>query len=216
MKKVLTVFLLLLTTANLCSCGNPKTSYKEEFLKYYEDDFAENRYELSNSGYEVFLFDVGKEDTDHNPHIIVDLMLSEKDNAKKDRIMYEWMHSSEEDKIADLKEVANKYIDFSKSKGWDNDYYLYVTLYSTSIGQWVYDYEQDYIIYPEEWEFFSDLYEEFHSMNRYDLAETDDGKEYMIDKGVAYLKHNELEWTSEFTLATGATVYITSDGKFHH
>lgn len=129
---------------------------------------------------------------------------------KTENTTYQWLQHSHDERKTELRQCANLVIDFAKSEGWKNDYYLYVEITniydSCSI---VYDYERDSIYIPNCEEVFIDMYKDFGTFSKKDLSETPTGKNFLIEKGLATIKHNEIEYNNIFSY----TVFITN-GEF--
>jgi len=132
--KIIGIFVVLLfVSTTICGCSGNGVELKDSFLSYYKDEFIDNIIELP-SGFKVSIFKVNKEKTNSNPHIIVDVLLANDNNAERDKEMYEWLKMDDGDKKADLKYIGEKYIEFSKSKKWSNNYYLYTAMFDTTLG----------------------------------------------------------------------------------
>ena len=213
--KIIGIFVVLLfVSTTLCGCSGNGVELKDSFLSYYKDEFIDNIIELP-SGFKVSIFKVNKEKTNSNPHIIVDVLLANDNNAERDKEMYEWLKMDDGDKKADLKYIGEKYIEFSKSKKWSNNYYLYTAMFDTTLGQCLYDYENSSLRNPKMQDLFIEMYEEFKTMNENEVAETPKGQKFLIDNEVAELKHGELEWTDEFRNSWWSYVDVDSEGKYH-
>jgi hypothetical protein len=132
------------------------------------------------------------------------------DGSEIDKKQYDWIQLSVEDRKADLKECGDMVIEYAKNKKWSNNYYLYIAtadLYGDC--QVLYDYEADKIWIPNAEPIYKEMYEKFKTFNAKDLAETQEGIDFLLDNQLGYIKHNEIE----YNLISSYDVYI-HDGEF--
>jgi hypothetical protein len=131
-----------------------------------------------------------------------------------DNLKYDWMQKSPEERKTDLKSVAELVIKYANYKGWNNSYNLYIVVDETdSTGgiDTVYDYETNTIWIPNKEKIYANMYEKYSTFSLSEISETQEGKDFLIENDLAYLKHNELEYINT---TNSFTVYINADGEF--
>lgn len=125
--------------------------------------------------------------------------------------VYNWLQLPIKERKADLRECAELVIKYAQNNNWKNDYYLYVDLANVYGGcNIIYDYEKDEIWIPNCENTFIEMYEKFNTFYKKDLEETQDGIDFLVDKNLAYIKHNQVEYENIFSY----TVYIDNEGNF--
>ncbi len=206
MKKILILFMCLV----LPCLGGCSTSSNKDFKEYNSDSYVF----VSSSGTKFVFYSLEREDAT-NPKVILNAYL---ENDSKDTKTAYGMNLSIEERKKDLREFAELVIGFAKKQNWDNDYYLYVDcLYDgTSTCSVVYDYETDTLWIPNieltYKETYKEMYEKFGTLDKKNLESTEEGIDFLISKGLAYIKHNELEYKT--FLKDGYDIFI-QDGKFY-
>ena len=194
----------------LCSCSK-KTSEEgltDSFLEYSlgKTDGKCNRVFTTSNGTEMVVSELQKEDSS-SPKVILSVDIGNTDIKEK---LYQWITSPVSVRMDDYRECAEMVIKYAKNENWDNDYYLYVNtrnIYESC--DVVYDYEKDMIYIPNVENTYKEMYEQFGTFNVKDVAESDNGSDFIIDNNLGQWQHNELE-------TNDTTSYSISlhDGKF--
>ena len=194
----------------LCSCSK-KTSEEgltDSFLEYSlgKTDGKCNRVFTTSNGTEMVVSELQKEDSS-SPKVILSVDIGNTDIKEK---LYQWITSPVSVRMDDYRECAEMVIKYAKNENWDNDYYLYVNtrnIYGSC--DVVYDYEKDMIYIPNAENTYKEMYEQFGTFNVKDVAESDNGSDFIIDNNLGQWQHNELE-------TNDTTSYSISlhDGKF--
>lgn len=194
----------------LCSCSK-KTSEEgltDSFLEYSlgKTDGKCNRVFTTSNGTEMVVSELQKEDSS-SPKVILSVDIGNTDIKEK---LYQWITSPVSVRMDDYRECAEMVIKYAKNENWNNDYYLYVNtrnIYGSC--DVVYDYEKDMIYIPNAENTYKEMYEQFGTFNVKDVAESDNGSDFIIDNNLGQWQHNELE-------TNDTTSYSISlhDGKF--
>ena len=194
----------------LCSCSK-KTSEEgltDSFLEYSlgKTDGKCNRVFTTSNGTEMVVSELQKEDSS-SPKVILSVDIGNTDIKEK---LYQWITSPVSVRMDDYRECAEMVIKYAKNENWNNDYYLYVNtrnIYGSC--DVVYDYEKDMIYIPNAENIYKEMYEQFGTFNVKDVAESDNGSDFIIDNNLGQWQHNELE-------TNDTTSYSISlhDGKF--
>lgn len=194
----------------LCSCSK-KTSEEgltDSFLEYSlgKTDGKYNRVFTTSNGTEMVVSELQKEDSS-SPKMILSVDIGNTDIKEK---LYQWITSPVSVRMDDYRECAEMVIKYAKNEHWNNDYYLYVNtrnIYGSC--DVVYDYEKDMIYIPNAENTYKEMYEQFGTFHVKDVAEADNGSDFIVDNNLGQWQHNELE-------TKDATSYSISlhDGKF--
>lgn len=120
-----------------------------------------------------------------------------------------WKISGKELK-QEMRDFAEAFISFAKEKDMDNDYYLYVEIYSDSWISFVYDYEQDILYIPKKYDLYREMYSTFGTTRQSKISETEKGKQWLVENGFGEIKHHEYEAFHEYSPG----VFINDDGHF--
>lgn len=194
----------------LCSCSKKTSDEKltDSFLEYSlgKTDGKFNRVFTTSNGTEMVISELAKEDT-HYPKVLLSVEIGNIDFKNQ---IYQWITSPISMRMDDYRECAEMVIKYAKNENWDNDYYLYVNtrnIYGSS--DVVYDYEKDMIYIPNAENIYKEMYEQFGTFYTKDVAEADNGSDFIIDNNLGYWQHNELETKD----ATSYSIYL-HDGKF--
>lgn len=200
-KRMLNISLVgLLLCFVFTACG--KTTEEEQFLSYLGQE--ENEFTFAN-GLRVCVASFEKEDS-FKPKVVIWVAPIENGYEKT----YDWMCESVSSQRDDLKIIANKVISYAKEQKWDNDYYLYVR-FGDDRRSYVYDYEADEFWIPNCAVIYKRLYEKFKTFNLEEISQKEGGKNYLLDNGLAEIKHGEMEFNYP---KEGYYVYISND-EFH-
>lgn len=194
----------------LCSCSK-KTSEEgmtNSFLEYSlgKTDGKYNRVFTTSNGTEMVVSELQKENAT-SPKVILSVDIGNTDIKEK---LYQWIISPVNVRMDDYRECAEMVIKYAKNENWDNDYYLYVNtrnIYGSC--DVVYDYEKDMIYIPNAENIYKEMFEQFGTFNVKDIAEADNGSDFIIDNNLGYWQHNELE-----TKDTTSYSIFLHDGKF--
>ena len=139
-------------------------------------------------------------------------MVSINNTEKNQDETYKWIQFTANEKKSDLKECANLVIDYAENSNWDNDYYLYISLTGIYSGcDIIYDYEKDELWIPNCENTFVKMYEKFNTFYKKDLENTQEGIDFLVNNDLAYLKHNQIEYTNILSY----TVFIDNNGEFN-
>lgn len=209
-EKFLIIVPIIICMLCLCSCSK-KTSEEgmtDSFLEYSlgKTDDKYNRVFTTSNGTEMVVSELQKEDAT-SPKVILSVDIGNTDIKEK---LYQWITSPISMRMDDYRECAEMVIKYAKNENWDNDYYLYVNtrnIYGSS--DVVYDYEKDMIYIPNAENIYKEMYEQFGTFYTKDVAEADNGSDFIIDNNLGYWQHNELETKD----ATSYSIYL-HDGKF--
>lgn len=207
-KRLFLIVICLTALTNLCACNSSNKDLKSDFLGYYSDEFEKYIFHTPN-GTEMYVVNLEKESVKDNPKVILNLIVGLTD----DELKYQWLQKTPDERNAELKYCANLVIEYAKSSGWKNDYYLYIVVDETNETygyDTVYDYERDTIYIPNTENIIIQMYEQFGTLGRSKISETQDGVDFLLDNGFVTLKHNEIEIQYH---SRGYTVYIL-DGVF--
>lgn len=194
----------------LCSCSK-KTSEEgmtNSFLEYSlgKTNGKYNRVFTTSNGTEMVVSELQKENAT-SPKVILSVDIGNTDIKEK---LYQWIISPVNVRMDDYRECAEMVIKYAKNENWDNDYYLYVNtrnIYGSC--DVVYDYEKDMIYIPNAENIYKEMFEQFGTFNVKDIAEADNGSDFIIDNNLGYWQHNELE-----TKDTTSYSIFLHDGKF--
>lgn len=194
----------------LCSCSK-KTSEEgmtNSFLEYSlgKTDGKYNRVFTTSNGTEMVVSELQKENAT-SPKVILSVDIGNTDIKEK---LYQWIISPVNVRMDDYRECAEMVIKYAKNENWDNDYYLYVNtrnIYGSC--DVVYDYKKDMIYIPNAENIYKEMFEQFGTFNVKDIAEADNGSDFIIDNNLGYWQHNELE-----TKDTTSYSIFLHDGKF--
>lgn len=209
MKRIIALCLALLFI--LCGCSQKdQVSYKTEFLEFHSNTMPDNRFTLP-SGSPARISMVDKE-LGSNPHVIVNIYIMSDDNTQADALLYEWLNLPESSKKEDLKYVGDLYIEFAKAQGWSNNYYLYVNVFDANYGQVIYDYETMCMYTPKNDTLYKTMYEKFQTFSYREVAETEDGVDWLVAKDLGNLKHGEFD--VDITKFLQGNIIITTEGEF--
>ncbi len=205
MKKFIITFLIICTV--LCGCGNTNSSSDTLVDKMLAYNSIDSRVFTTTKGTEMYASSLEIENTDYSPRVVLTLNIGNTYIYEK---AYNWCQMSIEERKADLKECGDMVVSYAKSEDWDNDYYLYVNVDSVYDGlSVVYDYEEDWLYVPDSEIIYMNMYEQFNTLNKWDLEDSQEGIDFLINNDLAYLKHNEVEY--KHNILSG--VYI-HDGEF--
>lgn len=208
MKRILAIMIsLFIVLTSLSGCKSKDTNMRDSFTEFYSDTFEKNVfYTAANT--EMSVASLYKENSSRNARVVLSLVLGASDKTRN--LSYQWLQHSYDERKKDLRQCGNLVVDFAKNEGWKNDYYLFVKIIdiydSCNI---VYDYENDSIYIPNCEDTFIDMYQEFGTFSKENLSKTQVGKDFLIENGLATLKHNEIEYKSIFSY----TVFI-DNGEF--
>lgn len=206
-KKILFIALATVLCISFTSCGNEKTEPVDEFLEYHFG--SDNRVFTTSRGTEYVIDYMEKEENAYEPNVVYALYLGNTEPTQK---IYDWCTMSIEERKADLRECANMVIDYAKSEGWSNNYYLYININQIYNGQdLVYNYEEDSLYIPDTESIFLAMYEQFGTMYDKDLEELDGGIDFLINNNLAYIKHSEIEYKTPNP--SGVEIY---EGEFRN
>lgn len=208
-----TLILLFCVGVSLLSgCSAQKDiDNKADFLDFYSDVFDKYIFHTSENT-EMYVVSLKKETAVNNPRVVLSLVVGISD----DELTYQWLQKSPDERKPILRECAEFVIEYARNKGWKNDYYLYIVVDeagNTDSGiDIVYDYENDVIWVPDAEENYIGMFERFNTFSMSEIAETQEGKDFLVENDFAAIKHNEIEYnrgTNSFT------VYINQNGEFH-
>ena len=194
----------------LCSCSKKTSDEKltDSFLEYSlgKTDGKFNRVFTTSNGTEMVISELTKEDARY-PKVLLSVEIGNTDFKNQ---IYQWITSPVSMRMDDYRECAEMVIKYAKNENWNNDYYLYVNtrnIYGSC--DVVYDYEKDMIYIPNAENIYKEMYEQFGTFYTKDVAEADNGSDFIIDNNLGYWQHNELE-------IKDATSYSISvhDGEF--
>lgn len=204
-KKAALMLFIILSAITLCSCSS-KTDLKESFIDYHKNKL-DNKTFTTSTNKEMIIIDLEKESSS-NPKVILTVCIGGESSVND--VTYDWLQLSPEERKSELKECGDMLIQYAKDNNWSNDYYLYVNLCQVFDGcNIVYDYEQDDIWIPNCESTFIEMYKKFNTFYKKDLEESQEGIDFLVNKDLAYIKHDQVEYNH--TSSYG--VYI-SDGKF--
>lgn len=194
----------------LCSCSKktPDEKLTDSFLEYSlgKTDGKFNRVFTTSNGTEMVISELTKEDA-HYPKVLLSVEIGNTDFKNQ---IYQWITSPVNVRMDDYRECAGMVIKYAKNENWDNDYYLYVNtrnIYGSC--DVVYDYEKDMIYIPNAENIYKEMFEQFGTFNVKDVAEADNGSDFIIDNNLGYWQHNELETKD----VTSYSIFL-HDGKF--
>lgn len=189
----------------LSACSKEEVTLEDKFESFHFN--SDSGVFTTTRGTEMVVDDLGKEDTVSEPRVVLSMWIG---NTEPDQKVYNWCTMPIEERKADLKECGDMVVEFAKNEGWDNDYYLYITIESAYNSQdIVYDYEDDELYIPKNEYVFCNMYEEFGTMSKKDVAEMDGGIDFLVNNGIGYIKHNEIEYYKN--IRGSASIY---EGEF--
>lgn len=201
----------ILFSASACNSSSASNSLRKELWEYYADILEETNKYTADSGTAFYIFNLDKEDSSSNPRVVMELLLSgSTDATDRAKATYQWCKKSVDERKNDLRELGDLLITFAKDQNWKNDYYLYISVLTETDLHVVYDYETQTLWIPTWEDTFQQMYEKFGAMSIETVTETEEGKEFVLDAGLAIIKHNELEKKQIFSY----TVYIKNSGEF--
>lgn len=114
---------------------------------------------------------------------------------------------------SEMKNFAELFISFAKKQKMDNDYYLYTSFAIVTDVDFVYDYEEDKLYYPERYERLVEMFNKFGSVSESKVAETEYGKNWLVENKFGKIKHHEYESNHRY-IHDQPHVYIDENGKF--
>ena len=209
-EKISIIVPIIICVLCLCSCSNktPDEKLTDSFLEYSlgKTDGKFNRVFTTSNGTEMVVSELQKEDAT-SPKVILSVDIGNTDIKEK---LYQWITSPVSVRMDNYRECAEMVIKYAKNENWNNDYYLYVNtrnIYGSC--DVVYDYEKDMIYIPNAENIYKEMYEQFGTFHVKDVAEADNGSDFIIDNNLGYWQHNELEIKD----ATSYSIYL-HDGKF--
>lgn len=206
-KKTLQIILVFLSSVLLCSCSS-KNNLNDDFISFYEQQLDQKVYKTTKDQNFV-IGNLDKEKVSEHPKVVLMVFLG--NETKNQDEVYNWLQLPIKERKADLRECAELVIKYAQNNNWKNDYYLYVDLANVYGGcNIIYDYEKDEIWIPNCENTFIEMYEKFNTFYKKDLEETQDGIDFLVDKNLAYIKHNQVEYENIFSY----TVYIGNEGNF--
>lgn len=204
-KRFLIIMSALLLSFSLVSCGTEKATLRDEFVKFHVD--SNNKIFTTSRGTEMYVSDLGKENDSFEQRVVLSLWIGNTEPGQK---LYNWCQLPIEERKLDLKECGDMVIEFAKNKGWDNNYYLYINVETIgSSHDYVYDYEDDELYIPDDEQIYCKMYEQFGTMSSSKLEELDGGIDFLVNNGLAYIKHNEVEYHT--VIGGGVSIY---EGEF--
>lgn len=197
-------FILCLLSLMLSGCNSKPNDLKDDFIEYHSAKF-EGSTLVTSSNTKMSVMSLNKESKNHVPRVVLWLHMDASDDEK-----YQWLQLSYDERKEELKKCGELVIAYAKNQGWDNDYYLYVSIVGIFDGcDMVYDYETNSLYVPNCENTFVQMYQRFDTFEKEDLIGTDEGKEFLLKKGLATTKHGEIDFNSNI----GYTVFIC-DGEF--
>ena len=209
-EKNLIIVPIIICTLCLCSCSKktPDEKLTDSFLEYSlgKTDGKFNRVFTTSNGTEMVISALTKEDA-HYPKVLLSVEIGNTDFKNQ---IYQWITSPISMRMDDYRECAEMVIKYAKNENWDNDYYLYVNtrnIYGSC--DVVYNYEKDMIYIPNAENTYKEMYEQFSTFYTKDVAEADNGSDFIIDNNLGYWQHNELETKD----ATSYSIYL-HNGEF--
>lgn len=209
-EKISIIVPIIICILCLCSCSNktPDEKLTDSFLEYSlgKTDGKFNRVFTTSNGTEMVISALTKEDT-YYPKVLLSVEIGNTDFKNQ---IYQWITSPVSMRMDDYRECAEMVIKYAKNENWDNDYYLYVNtrnIYGSC--DIVYDYEKDMIYIPNAENIYKEMYEQFGTFYTKDVAEADNGTDFIIDNNLGYWQHNELEIKD----VTSYSIYL-HDGEF--
>lgn len=185
---LLTVFLISLAA---CSSESNDKNLKEAFAEFQSDKCNGDVFYTSR-GTEMVISELAKEVSD-SPKVVFTVFIGNEGNIYEQE--YQWMNLTPDEKKADLKECGEMVIEYANSQNWDNDYYLYITtsgLYAPDCDV-VYDYENNWLYVPEVEETYIEMYNQFDTLSESTISETQAGRTFLIENGLAHEQHGEIE-----------------------
>ncbi len=210
MKKLICTLLCVMILFLLCACSNSKdNNLIDDFIEYHSENknINDNGAMLSENDVDIMLLSLEKEKDKSSPNVVLSIQMIGNDAAE-----YNWMNLSPDERKSEMKSYGEMVIEYAKENGWSNHYYLYVVMSYAYTNYVVYDYETDVIWIPKNEAMFMSMYEQFSTFNYNNLEDTEEGREFLLNNGLATIKHNELE-TVYYSLG-GYSVYISSEGEF--
>lgn len=190
----------------LSACSKEEVTLEDKFEQFHFN--SDSGVFTTSRGTEMVVDDLGKEEDSFEPRVVLSLWVGNTEPAEK---AYAWCQMTVEERKADLKECGDMVIEFAKNEEWDNDYYLYINVQTTNSDyNYVYDYEDDTLYVPNDELVYMQMYEQFGTVSKRDVAELDGGVDFLVNNDLAYIKHNEIEYNT----VIGGEVYIY-EGEFH-
>ncbi|MCK4410314.1 MAG: hypothetical protein KAW67_09520 [Candidatus Eisenbacteria sp.] len=142
------------------------------------------------------LINMGVEKREYAPRVVVNWMYMEGDQT----------YILDRDAIrTDLKYLGDLAVGFAKESGWSNDYYLYVAVGSPTSWSFTYDYEEDMLYVPSEYDALREMVRGFGSVEFREIASSEEGRRFLEARGFSKVTHGELEPTLDWSLVFGAT-----------
>ncbi len=116
----------------------------------------------------------------------------------------------------DLRHLGDLVVAFADASGWSNDYYLYVAGGDLITWTFTYDYEEEVLYIPGNYELLCQIVSDFGTLDFEDLASAPGGREFLLENGFARLRHGKLERTLDWSLGFRSEhcAYIDHDGQF--
>lgn len=207
---ICSLLVLMMFVVVLSGCGDSNEKLSDEFCShlknYYEvTDSTQYQTMFKTDNIEFFGADIEVEKKDYGTYHII---------ATMGNIFYPgnqiWNISLDELK-REMNVFAEAFIDFAKIKDLDNDYYLYVKIYNSSMVSFVYDYEEDVLYLPQKYDLYCEMYSLFGTTSEYQISESEEGIEWLVQNGFGEVKHHEYESIYDFSFPG---VYIDDNGEF--
>jgi len=208
MKRFLAIILSMIMVFSLSACStnsNDDANLQIEFLKFLNEEFSSdgNSIQTPNLKLDVREIEVNFEKAEYDKKIIVTMGSPYEDE--------QFFNLSLEQLKIEMCNFAEHFISFAKEINLDNDYYLYVEVYYTPYWGFVYDYEEDRLYYPENYDLLLKARQKFGTVNQSRIAEETEGQNWLVENGFGEFKHHEYE--SYYNLHH-PWVYISDDGEF--
>lgn len=210
MKRILVVLLAVFFILNLTACSNrgnnTEVNLKDLFVEHLISELPTDASKIILEDLQLYgnTIDLELEEREYNYRIIVTMCdgYSPKDE--------QFFNVTLQDLKNKMNLFAEHFITFAKKLELDNDYYLYVYIETIDFN-FVYDYEQNKLYYPERYDELLEMNTKFGTVNDDEVAKTTHGKQWLVENNFGVIKHHEYEKKYFYD---DPFISIDSDGKF--
>lgn len=196
--RIISICLIIICIVTFSGCNNEsKFEYISKFRDYGED-FITNGIRIELPSGQVMTVDLLTKEDSYSPKVIFKVSFWTDDARVK------WVKTSTEIKINDLIFLGDKVVAFAKNENWDNDYYLYINVWLLDdFGDEIYDYEKSLLYISEYDERIMEMYDQFNSIDRDEVAKTEAGIAFLLKNDLGKIVHGEFEkdWLSDFSIS---------------
>ena len=208
MKRFISALLVILILFSLSACSDnsdDSLNLSTKFLKYLKENLPSETTTIQTENLKLNTneIDINLEKAEYNKKIIVTMASPYVDK--------QFFELSLEQLKKEMHDFAEHFISFAKEINLNNDYYLYVEICRTTDWGFVYDYEEDRLYYPENYNMLLEMHEKFGTANQYRISQETEGQNWLVENGFCEFKHHKYE---RYYISHHPWVYINEDGDF--